>query len=633
MTKAIERHKTQLDKFSMSANGSRNNTLNACAIVSFGYALGNDMDLTISKVEQDYIDAAKRLQMADNEVKATLRSALDAATPYDTNSSNGHKPQPVSKANLKLAPTYTALEDYAIAHGVPVSAFEKAKWVEDTHVGRKCLKVPHEDGVTRCRFLDGNNPKWLPIKPDNMQSKVTPCWYGFNPAVKMAAASTHKTIVLCNGQPSVIAAHHYNIPALAQTDGEGKQIEKPLMKRLLDVIKEHNLKLVIAMDGDDAGRDSTTNRKKQFIANGIQPRIVLFGGDDGYDLADYCKQHKTDIMDKLVAYSAYGERKTKHVVNRTELITDSNNLLVSPGDNIPAGEMMIMPFKRFHHLGGGAHILEPGLLTKILAPSGCGKTSLLETWQDYWNMLGFDTMWFSPEWTPRKMHYRTITRYSGLPTNIIKMHIIYASEVKRGIPKAQRQGKPLLPNSKGFKAYQRANQIVSQWPGEMYAFQGQKVTSQILEDMEKELYLCRRNGRRVGAAFFDYAQLLRTVEEYNGKNSYELIVDEIKSWCSDNGIHGIVGSQPTKAVGQNAIESGKCLTKYDSNYLRPDAFNLIITLNIKHNKVGDEYQKTIAGIANIAKNSEGEEGKVNITTNFKHLSWLDNEPNIYSTKG
>jgi hypothetical protein len=631
MSKAIDIHKAQLDNFSAAVNGNRNNLLNSCSIVSFGYALGNDKDLTISKVENDYTDAAKRLQMDSNSVKNTLRSALDAAVPYNTNS-NGHNSngaKPVSKESLKLAPVYTALEDYAIAHGVPVEAFEAAKWAEGEHDNRKCLKVPHEDGVIRCRFLDGQQPKWKPIG-----TGVKPCWYGFKPAIQMAKDSTHKTIVLCNGQPSVIAAHHYNVPALATTDGEGKKLEKgPLLKRLLDAIKEHELKIIIAMDGDDAGRKASEQRKDALLANGIQPRVVLFGGDDGFDLADYCKQHKTGVMDKLISLAAYGTRKTKHVYSRAELAQNAEKILIAPQDNIPAGEMMIMPFKRFHYLGGGAHILEPGLLTKILAPSGCGKTSLLETWQDFWNMLGFDSLWFSPEWTPRKMHYRTITRYSGLPTDIIKMHIIYASEVKRGIPKEQRQGKPLKPNSKGYNAFLSANHKIAQWPGMMYAFQGQKVTSQILEDMEKQLYLCRRNGRRVAAAFFDYAQLLRTVEEYNGKNSYELIVDEIKQWCMDNGIHGIVGSQPTKAVGQGAIESGKCLTKYDSNYLRPDAFNLIVTLNIKHNKKGDEYQKTTFGIANIAKNSEGEEGKVNITTNFKYLSWMDKEPNVYSTKG
>ena len=148
--------------------------------------------------------------------------------------------------------------------------------------------------------------------------KVQPCWYGFNRAVDMAAKSKSKTIVLCNGQPSVITAQHYDIAALAQTDGENKKITKPLLKRLLDVTKEHKLKVMLAYDGDDTGRAATKLIQKQLQDNKVTVSIVQFGGDSGYDLADYCTQHKTGVMGKLLRLASYSARSTQPVLSHFE---------------------------------------------------------------------------------------------------------------------------------------------------------------------------------------------------------------------------------------------------------------------------------------------------------------------------
>ncbi len=625
-------HSANLAEFSAASNGSRNNTLNTMALKSFSWALG-DNNLSVSKVEADYMSAAKALGMLDNEVKPTLRSALSAATPRAIEPTGGNTPNgsvKSPKTNLALAPIYTALEDYAQAHGTPLKAFEEAKWREGIYPygkykGAACFIVPHEDGIERARIKnpeETDGKKWLPIKPQGMKDKITPCWYGFKRAVSMAAASKDKTIVLCNGQPSVKSAQYHKIPALAQTDGENKNITTPLMRRLETAIKKHELKVLLVYDGDGTGRDATTLIQKQLLANNITARIVRFGGDDGYDLADYCKQHKTGVMAKLLRLASYSDKLSQPVLSRSEIAERVHNIVVLTQDYIPSGELLVMPFKAFHKLGGYAHILEPGKLTKILSPSGGGKTSFLETCNDHWNMLGIDTMWFSPEWSALSIQYRAIQRYSGISTNVIREHILWETEAARGIAEAQRMGKPLLKNSPQYQKYLETNLELSKWPGQAYIFQGQRVTGEILEDMSKQLHLLRRDGRRVGIAFFDYAQLLHTVVEEKGRNSYEIICDMIKTWCGDNDIHAMVGSQPTKAVGDAAIQNGKVLTKYDSHWVQPNAFNLIITLNIKYSKIGGELIKTDYAIANVAKNSEGQEGPVRLRTNFKYLSWI-----------
>jgi hypothetical protein len=634
MTKTdyVALHQKQLDEFKLTGS-RRNDALNKHAFVSFGYAMANDSDLNMSKVEDDYRDAAIALGLDKSGIKATINSALRSATPFTVNgSSNGHSnaAKPVSKESLKLAPVYTALEDYAIAHGVPVEAFTKAGWTIGWHNKRRGLFVPHEDGITRIRFLDDNGAKWMPIKPQDMQGKVTPCWYGFKPAIQMAKDSTHKTIVLTNGQPSVIAAHYYNVPALATTDGEGKKLEKgPLLKRLLDAIKEHELKIIIAMDGDDAGRKATEQRKDALLANGIQPRVVLFGGDDGFDLADYCKQHKSQSMDKLVKLSAYSVRVNEPVLSRQQLAKQAEGQLVAPAIHVPPGQIVVTPFKSLHQYGGLAYLLQPGKMTMVLAPSGGGKTSWMETWQDILNQRGIDTLFFSPEWSPLELQHRTIQRYSkvGVTTQDIELHLLYEQEKQYGIPSEQRIGKELKNSSPKYNDWFNTNRWSAKWPGTAYAFQGQKATGEILEAMSKKLYELRRSDRRVGVAFFDYVQIMKPDYTEDDVSRYESICGDVKQWCADNWIHPVVGSQPTKTVGNASRKGDKILDEYDSHWVRPDSFNFIATLNIKEVEKFEaglgtgEMIKEPFGTINICKNSKGREGQVKINTNFKHLAW------------
>lgn len=631
--KAVDLHEKHLAIFNQASEAShdRNTTLNTQALLSFGLAKGND-GLSVPKVESDYLASGKVLGMDESGIKGTLASALSAATAYSLNGASAERPSaPASPANLALAPVYADMEDYAKDRDIPVSVLLEAKWREakfpyGKYEGVACFIVPHEDGIDRARIKnpdEADGKKWLPIKPQGMKEKITPCWYGFKRAVSMAVASKHKTIVLCNGQPSVKSAQHHKIPALAQTDGEDKDIITPLLRRLLDVVKEHGLKIMLAYDGDSTGRSATKRIQEQLADNKITVRIVQFGGDDGYDLADYCKQHQADIMKKLLRLASYSDKLAQPVLSRSEIAERVHNIVVMTQDYIPAGELLVMPFKVFHKLGGYAHILEPGKLTKILSPSGGGKTSFLETCNDHWNMLGIDTLWFSPEWSPLSIQCRAIQRYSGISTNVIREHILWESQAALGIPEEQRLGTKMHKSSAQYQKYLETNTILSKWPGHAYIFQGQKATGQILGDMSNRLHLLRRNGRRVGIAFFDYAQLLHTVVEEKGRNSYEIICDMIKTWCGDNDIHAMVGSQPTKAIGDAAIQSGKVLTKYDSHWVQPNVFNLIITLNIIYNKIGGKLIKTDYAIANVAKNNEGEERAVRLRTNFKYLSWIE----------
>ncbi len=617
-TLAQQWHQTNLADFAAS-NGNRNINLNSQALKSFGLALGNQ-ELSIATVESDYTAAGKALQMTDSEVVATLHSALKGATAraIDSHTQQSASPAPV---DLKLAPTYSALADYAEAHGVPESAFLKANWELGTHDERPCFIVPHEDRIKRARFIDGNNPKWKPIGKN-----IKPCWYGFKSAVSMAVASEHKTIVITNGQPSVIAAQYHGVPALAQTDGEGKLLQAALLKRLQTALDAHGLKVCLVYDGDKAGRDATVQKTKQLKANGIIPSVVMFGGDSGFDLADYCKKAQSNSLKWLLKLAAYSRRDIEVVVTGRTMAAEFEQSLLFPTKHMPPGEMVITPMKQLHRLGGFAKMLQPGIMTEIIAPSGGGKTSFMETWVDEFRKRGLHTLWYSPEWSPRVMHLRAIQRHGGINADVYWDNVLWNKEIELGIAEGQREGKPLSLQSDAGKSALKINEIIRKWPGEIHCFQSPAVTETILEHMTERLQYLRRCNVRVGVAFFDYAQLLRTKEIEPSKNSYELIVALVKTWCQDNWIHGVMGSQVTKELARACIDRGRLLGKYDSTWVAPNEFGSILSLNIVYDgkdvKTGEPLKTNKAKI-NVCKNNTGQEDVVRMVTDFPRLRWLD----------
>jgi hypothetical protein len=598
-------------------------------MASYQLAYDDESKLSIDQVTRDYEAAAVALGLDKPGIQATLRSAMDGAksNPRQLDiPTNGNKPTATTpKANLVLAPTYTALEDYAIAHGCPVSAYEDAKWSEQDSPRGKCLlHVPCEDGVTRVRYLDGESPKWMPIKPPGMEGKITPCWYGFTRAIAMAKASTHKTVVICNGQPSVIAAQYHSIPAIAQTDGEGKLITKPLLKRLKTAISENRLSVILAYDGDDTGREATKKVLEQLQANSIPVKVVHFGGDKGFDLADYCKRWKSQTMTQLQRLAAYSVR-VKSDEHKTEgLAYSMEGILANDDDEQTPGASIAIPFKSFHHLGGYAYMTAPGKLAMIMAPSGHGKTSFMETWADLWLKTGIDVLWYSPEWDAMETHWRRIQRNGGATYDQIRELVMYRNEEFQGIPKEKRIGKLLTPEL--HKKTRQVNQsIVDTWPGKIFCYRAQRLTETVLGHMSKRLQLQRREGRRVGVAVFDYMQLMRTQQEIAGKNTYEVIGDMLKDWCVENHVFGLVGMQVKKSSGK----TDSLLGMYDAQWVRPDIFNLIVTLNITEQEVFSggigtgRMEKQELATANVCKNSTGQIGEVQVRTNFRYLAWKE----------
>lgn len=185
---------------------------------------------------------------------------------------------------------YRGLDEYAALKGVPPEVFAAAGWTETTYQQRPALEFPTRTGI-RYRFLDGESPKFKP-----RDVGYAPCWYGLQKAAHLASA-TAQPLVICNGEPSVVVAQHFGLPACAITNGESKNIPDHLLDELCAAWQGA---VVVALDCDDTGRRGAQKYAAALTARRL-PHVVLdLGLSDNGDLADFCKLHTSDSAAALV---------------------------------------------------------------------------------------------------------------------------------------------------------------------------------------------------------------------------------------------------------------------------------------------------------------------------------------------
>jgi hypothetical protein len=175
---------------------------------------------------------------------------------------------------------YQSLTDYAHTHGVDVSVFQDAGWVETKHNGYLCFKFPTATGY-RYRYAD---PAAAGAKYKS-ELGYTPCWYGLERAVKLAGDGP---LIICNGEPSTIAAQHHNVAACCVTGGEKSSFSTEIMSQLQSVWSGP---VLIAYDCDVTGRRASKALAGKLRSAGIHAQAIDLRGSDGYDVADFCRLH------------------------------------------------------------------------------------------------------------------------------------------------------------------------------------------------------------------------------------------------------------------------------------------------------------------------------------------------------
>ena len=319
----------------------------------------------------------------------------------------------IPSVDLSQAPTpkpskriYADLADYARKHGVEPHVFTAWGWRDGKHNNRPCIVIPgHDDGIDRVRMIDRAKAEFMPVVTGGRQR----CLYGWEKAITLTGQG--RDLVLCNGQPSVVVAQYYNIPAIAQTDGEAA-LEPRILEQLVAQLQT-GTKLIIALDGDEPGRTATAKIKEQLQAYDVA--TVDFGGNAGYDLGDFAAANKDDAYKKLRSLMQVSRRAPEQIVSLGDLTT-AFDAFMDDDKFEDVGEAVMMPFKSMHRLGGMAQMLPPGKMTAVVGGSGDGKTTFQETMRDALLKAGYDCLWYSPEWDTYETHWRIIQRNGGATT-------------------------------------------------------------------------------------------------------------------------------------------------------------------------------------------------------------------------
>lgn len=188
------------------------------------------------------------------------------------------------------------LAEYAEAHGAPVEAYERAMWTQgvwydhDHKADRPALIYPTAGGE-RVRFIDGLKP------PFKHKAGYVPCWYGLKNAVP-TAQDAGLPLVLCNGEPSVVSAQWWGIPAACITSSGERELKGKLLAELKEVWGTR--RVIIALDCDDNGRKASEKLAKSLQDEGFSTAIVDLGLTDAGDLADFCKLWGMDALSSVI---------------------------------------------------------------------------------------------------------------------------------------------------------------------------------------------------------------------------------------------------------------------------------------------------------------------------------------------
>lgn len=514
---------------------------------------------------------------------------------------------------------YASLAEYAQAHGVPPEVFQKAGWTDGHTVkGRPAFQFM-VNGKKRWRFKDGNKPVFI------SELGFNACWYGLDRAIKLAKENG-QALLICNGEPSVVAGQYHGLPAAAESGGE-----KALRATSLRELREKwDGPVWICLDCDGKGLATAQQMAKQIPGSVI---IDLKLGEKG-DLGDFAYLHGTSayatLKERASASVDANNRQTETPVPdapRPQTSRQIAQAAITQYADTMTGKPLIMPFYQFRQFGGFAKFLMPKKVSAFVAMSGHGKTSFLETLVDLMLQAGEGGVWYGSEWDDMEYHWRRVHRAVGVTYEQLMSQELWKWEIDRGI--TNRHGVELTAGDEA--KFLAASETIAGWRGQVQYFPAEEYLEDILLHMTDEIAVRRAAGEYVTFAVFDYIQLLNVMDAGSASNPAELALGKIKQWTERNNLHALVGSQVTKA-GSAGGRGNKVLTTSDALFMRDDKTNLFVTLNHVYEDDIDAPKNpdgstprimTNRAIAHIAKNNAGRKGNVHLFTDFPRLRWLD----------
>lgn len=512
---------------------------------------------------------------------------------------------------------YRDLADYAAFKGVPVEAFILAGW--DTKVtqkdGRPKLTFKTRTGE-RYRFIDGENPKFKSVYG------YTSCWYGLDRAVKVAT-ETQQPLLIVNGEPSVVVASHFGLPACAITGGEAKNIPAVLIDELR---QKWTGKVIVALDCDDTGKRGA---RKYVAALGSLATAIDLGMGKGGDIADFCKLHTTDAWEALNKCKPLFEGEVTQITAAAPLYISSRDMHTAYqkallGEAASSLKPILNPFPFLHRFGGFGKYCIPGKLLFFASISGGTKTIGFESGIADLKQRGLHSIVYTPEWVDGadsiEMAAREAQRYGGI-----------SFEETLALTFWQQSHEGERPVSHADVASTTArSQFAAKFPGQEFFITEKGLSVQSLcRTVDTICQAETAKGFRPSVLFVDFAQLLWLEADNRQRLWIETAIGLIKDCCSRNALVGFISSQMKKgdaelAKGGVDLDSGmmQWLSEQQANFVFAFAPKVEDGVRVKYNNAdGDE----IYGLrGRVLKNSMAalDNREFDFGVDFKHLIWV-----------
>ncbi len=259
----------------------------------------------------------------------------------------------------------------------------------------------------------------------------------------------------------------------------------------------------------------------------------------------------------------------------------------------------------------------------------CHNTTFLKSLEIAFNRSGINTILWSPEFDEIEHGDHTIQMMTGVSSIRAMRNDQYYIEAIRNADREQ-DG---IAFGQIFDEYERKKTLdgayeVMGLPGESYIINrfGRDVYD-MLNIFEYTCDYALAEGREIQVVLIDYAQLM---QKPHGERDWDVnnAILAFKEWCNYNGPYtsvidgqtrmrrrkvGVVTSQATK-VATKALQLGEqeYLTPEDAMVLRPDWFNLILSLKMGQNynyRDGDGPWREY--FVHVVKNSKGDKREYN----------------------
>lgn len=478
---------------------------------------------------------------------------------------------------------YKDLAEYAAFKGVPVEDFIMAGWEPQLSKwkNRPGLKYQTRTGV-RIRFTDGENPKF------SSQTGYTACWYGLDRAIGLAKKYNRK-LVIANGEPSVIVAQHFEIPACCITGGESKNVPPILISELM---QKWQGEIIIALDCDEAGLKGARKYVEALKGKAV---AVDLNFSKGGDLADLCKLHDVAAYDVVASSPALFENEPVEITKAAPRYVSSADMHRSyqaaiTGEAESSLKPFESPFMLLHRYNGFGHYCIPGKLAYLASFSGGTKTIGIETAIAVLRERGIHCIVYTPEWVDGydsiEMAAREVQRVGGMTLEKTLELLFWQSQ--------KESARPVTIDTIALASAR--SKYLAELPGQVFYLTGKGLSvEQICEDVD---YCCQAEtlkGNKPSVVFIDFAQLMWLEDDKKKQIWMEAAIGLLKDCCGRNGLFGFVSSQMNKNPAQR-VKSGKEIDASMMQWLSDQQANIVFGFMPVVNKHGNRV---------FAKDSEG----------------------------